>query len=204
MRTVVFGATGAIGRAISAELTARGHEVTGAARDGLAAAADAADPAAVAALVAGQDAVVSAVGPRAGRDDPGPSLLAAISGLTEGLRAAGVRRLVVVGGAGSLELVPGQRLVDTPGFPAAARPVALAHAQVLEFLRSVADLDWTYCSPAAVIEPGERTGTFRLGGDQLLTGTDGISRISIPDFAVAVADEIELGTAIRRRITVAY
>jgi putative NADH-flavin reductase len=116
-----------------------------------------------------------------------------------------VRRLVVVGGAGSLEVKPGQRLVDTPGFPPGAKPTALAHARALdEVYRDIEDLDWTYVSPAAVIGPGDRTGEFRVGSDGLLTDESGESRISIPDFAIAFADEIEHGDAFRRRITVAY
>jgi putative NADH-flavin reductase len=214
MKVVVFGASGAIGRAITAELLARGHTVIAASRSGSpveglvvqAVTGDAADAASVARLAAGQDAVASATGPRRGAsEDPEASLLGAARGLAEGLRRAGVRRLVVVGGAGSLEVKPGQRLVDTPGFPPGAKPTALAHARALdEVYRDIEDLDWTYVSPAAVIGPGDRTGEFRVGSDGLLTDESGESRISIPDFAIAFADEIEHGDAFRRRITVAY
>jgi len=214
MKVVVFGASGAIGRAITAELLARGHTVIAASRSGSpveglvvqAVTGDAADAASVARLAAGQDAVASATGPRRGAgEDPEANLLSAARGLAEGLRRAGVRRLVVVGGAGSLEVRPGQRLVDTPGFPPAAKPTALAHARALdEVYRDIEDLDWTYVSPAAVIGPGERTGEFRIGSDGLLADESGESRISIPDFAIAFADEIEHGDAFRRRITVAY
>jgi uncharacterized protein len=214
MKVLVFGASGAIGRAITAELLERGHTVTGATRSGAPVeglvvqlvTGDAADPASVAKLAAGQDAVVSATGPRRGNgEDPEESLTGAAHGLAEGLRRAGVRRLVVVGGAGSLEVAPGQRLVDTPDFPPAWKPTALAHARVLdEVYRGIGDLDWTYISPAALIGPGERTGEFRVGGDQLLVDESGESRISIPDYAIAFADEVEDGEAFRRRITVAY
>jgi uncharacterized protein len=214
MKVVVFGASGAIGRAITAELLARGHTVTAATRRGSpveglvvqAVTGDAADPASVARLAAGQDAVASATGPRRdGGEDPEASLVSAARGLAEGLRRAGVRRLVVVGGAGSLQVAPGQRLVDTAGFPVAAKPTALAHARALdEVYRGIEDLDWTYISPAAVIGPGERTGEFRVGGDDLLTDESGESRVSIPDFAIAFTDELEHGDAFRRRITVAY
>ena len=111
---------------------------------------------------------------------------------------------MIVGGAGSLEVAPGQRLLDSPDFPAAWKPAALAHAQVLDFYRGIDDLDWTYVSPADHIDPGERTGSFRVGGDQLLRDEAGVSRISIPDFAIAVANEVEAGQAVRRRMTVAY
>lgn len=214
MKVLVIGASGAIGRAVTAEMLARGHTVTAATRSGApveglvvqAVTGDASDPASVARLAAGRDAVASATGPRAELgEDPDASLLGVARGLAEGLRRAGVRRLVVVGGAGSLEVAPGQRLVDAPGFPPAAKPTALAHARALdEVYRGIGDLDWTYVSPAGVTGPGERTGEFRIGGDQLLIDASGESRISIPDFAIAVADELEHGKAFRRRITVAY
>jgi uncharacterized protein len=213
MKVLVIGASGAIGRAVTAEMLARGHTVTAATRSGApveglvvpALTGDASDPASVARLAAGQDAVASATRPRGPDEDPEGSMLGAARGLAEGLRRAGVRRLVVVGEAGSLEVAPGQRLVDTPGFPPASRPTALAHARVLdEVYRGIDDLDWTYVSPAGTIGPGERTGEFRIGGDQLLVDDSGESRISIPDLAIAIADELEHGKAFRRRITVAY
>jgi uncharacterized protein len=214
MKVLVFGGSGVIGRAITAELLERGHTVTAASRSGApveglvvqAVTGDARDPGSVARLATGQDAVASAIGPRHGTgEDPADSLLAAARGLAEGLRRAGVRRLVVVGGAGSLEVAPGKRMVDSPEFPPDRKPTALAHARTLdEVYRGIHDLDWTYVSPAGVIGPGERTGEFRVGGDQLLVDESGQSRISIPDYAIAFADELEDGEAFRRRITVAY
>jgi uncharacterized protein len=219
MNILVFGASGAIGQAIAAELLDRGHSVTGITRsgqpiDGLdiqVIAGDAADPAQVGRLAQGVDAVVSAVGPRRGdggdedSEDEADSLLGAARGLVEGMHGAGARRLVIVGGAGSLEAAPGVRLVDTPDFHQAWKPTALAHARCLdEVYRPAGDLDWTYVSPAAVIAPGERTGHYRKGGDQLLTDEAGDSRISIPDYAIAIADVVESGGDIRRRITAAY
>jgi uncharacterized protein len=214
VKIVVFGASGAIGRGVTVELLERGHTVTAATRSGApveglvvrSVTGDASDPGSVARLVAGQDAVASATGPRRDRgEDPEDSLLGVARGLAEGLRRAGVRRLVVVGGAGSLEVAPGQRLVDSPAFPPAWKPVALAHARALdEVYREIEDLDWTYVSPAEVIGPEERTGEFRVGGDCLLVDETGQSRISIPDFAIAIADELEHGEAFQRRITVAY
>jgi putative NADH-flavin reductase len=213
VKIVVFGASGAIGRAVTTELLARGHTVTAATRSGApvkglvvqSLTGDARDPGSVARLAVGQDAVASATGPGRGHDDPADSLLGAARGLAWGLRQAGVRRLVVVGGAGSLEVAPGQRLVDRPDFPPADKPAALAHARALdEVYRDIEDLDWTYISPARVISPGERTGEFRVGGDRLLVDESGESRISIADFAIAFADELEHGEAFRRRITVAY
>ncbi|HLZ57791.1 MAG TPA: NAD(P)H-binding protein, partial [Ktedonosporobacter sp.] len=110
---------------------------------------------------------------------------------------------IVVGGAGSLEVAPGLHLVDTPDFPAAWKPTALAHRDALEVYRK-ANLDWTYVSPAALIAPGERTGTYRTGTDKLLTDEKGESRISAEDYAIAILDEVEHPHFIRRRFTVAY
>jgi uncharacterized protein len=214
MKVVVFGASGAIGRAITAELLARGHTVIAATRSGgpveglvvHCVTGDASDPASVARIAAGQDAVAAATGPRRSDDeDPEDSLLTAAWGMAEGLRRAGVRRLVVVGGAGSLETAPGERLLDSPDFPPAWKPTALAHARALdEVYRGIDDLEWTYICPAGEVGPGERTGEFRIGGDQLLMDEKGESKISVADFAIAFADELEHGEAVRRRITVAY
>ncbi|MFD5764006.1 NAD(P)-dependent oxidoreductase [Streptomyces sp. NPDC127044] len=167
-------------------------------------AADASDTAKVTELVAGADVVVSAcVPPRDGTDPRGP-FLALNTALVEAARAAGVRRLVIVGGAGSLEVAPGQAVVDQPGFPEAVLAEARAHSDVLDFYRTVDDLDWTYISPAADIAPGARTGAFRLGGDQLLTDDHGNSRISAEDYAIALVDELETPAHPRARMSVAY
>jgi uncharacterized protein len=212
MKVLVFGAAGHIGSAITAELLSRGHAVTAASRSGAQAegldapvvVADAADPEAVARLAAGHDAVVAAIGPKPGAAVPGDAFSGPAHGLIEGMRRAGVRRLLVLGGAGSLEVASGRRVVDGPDFPDAWKPNALGQAEALDIYRTVRDLDWTYVSPAAIIQPGERTGTYRMGGDQLLVDATGESRISIPDYAAGLVDELEHGDAIRRRITVAY
>jgi putative NADH-flavin reductase len=213
MKVLLFGAGGHIGQAIAAELLGRGHTVTGVTRSGksdLAAqglstvAGDATDPAEVAALAPGHDAIVTAVGPsHSGSDDP-KLVVRAAEGLVDGARRSGIRRLVVVGGAGSLEAAPGVLVLDTPDFPEAWKPVAAAHRDALEFYRGVDDLDWTFISPAAIIGPGDRTGSFRVGGDQLLVDSDGNSRISYDDYAIGLVDELERGIAIRRRITLGY
>src|ERR1700735_181758 len=114
---------------------------------------------------------------------------------------AGVRRLVVVGGAGGLETAPGQRLLDSPDFPPAWKPTALAHARAFEEVyRGIDDLDWTYICPAGQIGPGERTGEFRIGGDQLLVDERGESGINIPDYAIALAHAPARGEARRSPI----
>jgi putative NADH-flavin reductase len=111
--------------------------------------------------------------------------------LIAAVKAAGVKRLLVVGGAGSLEIAPGKALLDTDGFPQGFKAEATPGARFLEKLRADADLDWTFLSPSADFAPGARTGRFRLGGDQLLRDAQGKSHISMEDFAIAMADEVE-------------
>ncbi|MBL6076647.1 NAD(P)-dependent oxidoreductase [Belnapia sp. T18] len=202
MKIALLGATGRAGSRLLAELLRRGHAVAGIARhpEGLAAApgltparGDAADEAGLAALLAGHDAVINAL-PFAGTDPH--RLIRAVKG-------AGMPRYLVVGGAGSLEVAPGQLLIDAPGFPAEYRPEASAGRAFLDILRGEQALDWTFLSPAAIFEPGERTGCFRLGADQLLTDTEGNSRISMEDYAIALVDELERPAHSRRRFTVA-
>lgn len=212
MKVLLFGVSGNVGRAVARELLARGHQVTGATRSGTPVdgldvpviKASATDPEVVATSARGHDAVVSTVGPRPGVDNDEEVLVGAAGGLVAGLRGAGVRRLLVLGGAGSLEAAAGVLVLETPDFPDAWKPNALAQAAALELYRGASDLEWTYLSPAAIIEDGERTGKYRVGGDQLLTDGEGNSRISYPDFAIALVDQLEQGGAIRRRITVAY
>lgn len=200
----ILGITGRVGSRIAAELLKRGHTVTGIARNvstvpnqaRLAVkAADATSVQALVALLHGHDAVISTTRFVGGSD--APTIVGAA-------KRAGVPRLLVVGGAGSLEVAPGKALVDTPQFPEAYKPEALAGRTFLEALRREAGLDWTFLSPSALFEPGERTGKFRLGGDQLLTGANGVSRISMEDFAIALADELAAPKHSRRRFTVGY
>ena len=114
-----------------------------------------------------------------------------------------MKRYFVVGGAGSLEVAPGVKLIDTPEFPAIYKAEAAAGGVFLDLLRQQSDLEWTYLSPSAVLSPGERTGKFRLGRDQLLTNDKG-SSISFEDYAIAMADEIEKPAHSRQRFTVGY
>jgi putative NADH-flavin reductase len=197
MKITLFGPTGMIGSRIAAELSERGDEVVGASRS---TGADVTDPASVAAAASGADAVVSAVSAR-GVDY---TLVDVARSLTEGVQRAGVRRLLIVGGAGSLEVAPGVRLVDTPDFHDEWKPEALAQADALDFYRGVDDLDWTYVSPAAYIHPGERTGHYRLGGDQVLVDDDGNSEITAEDYAIAIADLLAQGDHARQRVVAAW
>src|SRR3712207_2684030 len=203
MNVALIGATGNVGSRLLAELLRRGHIVTAIARNpdrapsqsGVTAKrGDVADKAGLAALLAGHDAAISAVR----FTDSDPRLL------IDAVKAAGVPRYLVVGGAGSLEVAPGLKLMDAPSFPAAYRPEALGGAAFLDALRTETDLDWTFVSPSALFVPGERTGKFRLGGDQLLKDAEGKSRISFEDFAVALVDELENPAHSRRRFTVGY
>ncbi|NGO72391.1 NAD(P)-dependent oxidoreductase [Streptomyces boncukensis] len=212
MKTVLLGATGMVGSRIATEALARGHQVTALTRSGLApeegnpnltaVAADAADPARLAELAAGHDAVAAALVPPRDGTDPREPFTALYDDVLRGVRQAGVRRLVIVGGAGSLLVGPGRMLVDTPDFPEAHRGEALAHHDLLARLRGVDDLEWTYISPAAEIAPGERTGRYRLGGDRLLTDAEGRSAVSAEDYAIAFVDELESAAHIRERISV--
>lgn len=215
MRIALFGAGGVIGRRILDEALRRGHQLTAVVRDPkrfsrpdervAVSQGDVLDAATVAAVVRGHDAVVSAVGPAHTADARPQMLVDAARALIAGLLRAGVSRLAVVGGGGSLEIAPGLELVDSPDFPAAWRPGALAQREALTVYRAApAGLDWTYFSPPALIEPGTRTGTYRTGTNQLLTDARGESRISAEDFAVALLDELERPKHIRQRITVAY
>ena len=202
MKVAVIGATGRAGSQIVEELLRHGHHVTAIARHtekvpakaGLVARqGDADDQAALADLLKGHDAVVSAL--RFAESDPRK--------LIEAVRASGVKRYLVVGGAGSLEVAPGRKLIDTPDFPAAYKAEAAAGGVFLDLLRQEQVLDWTFLSPSALFFEGERTGKFRLGGDQLLSNDKG-SSISFADFAIALVDEIETPRHIRKRFTVGY
>ncbi|HEX8613136.1 MAG TPA: NAD(P)-dependent oxidoreductase [Telluria sp.] len=212
MNIVLIGATGFIGTALLNEALGRGHAVTAlatrpdklAARERLRAhKADVMDVAALTAQLAGADAVLSAFSGHA-QGDVQAYYLAGVRNIVTAVKEARVPRLLVVGGAGSLEVAPGVQLLDTPGFPDAYRASAEGARQALDLLRDEASLDWTMLSPAAMISPGERSGVFRLGGDQLLLDGAGNSAISVEDYAVAMIDELEQPAHRRQRFTLAY
>ncbi|ESY88257.1 NAD(P)-dependent oxidoreductase [Mesorhizobium australicum] len=198
----LIGASGAVGSRILQELSDRGHRVTGIARSPEKIAAlpgvtakkgDVFDKEGLAELIRDHDAVISAVHFL----DSDPDMLIAA------VRASGVKRYLVVGGAGSLEVAPGKRLVDTAEFPAIYKAEAQKGADYLDKLKTVSDLDWTFLSPSAMFVPGERTGKFRVGKDTLLASDKG-SSISFEDYAIAMVDEIEKPTHVRQRFTVGY
>ena len=212
MKLALFGATGSIGSRILEEALGRGHEVVAIARDPSKLAGrdrlsvsvgDIADADGYAPALQGADAVIVSVSPRG--NTTGAQLVALTNDLLANLPTLGVKRLLWVGGAGSLEVAPGVRAVDTPDFPAEYKPEALALGEVLDTLRAASTgLDWTFISPSFVITPGERTGKYRLGGDAPLFDAEGNSHISNEDFAVALLDRVEKNDAPRRRITVGY
>ena len=198
----LIGASGNAGSRILKELSDRGHQVTALARHpekivrlpGVTPkAVDAGDQAALAAQLKGHDIVISAVHFTA--SDP-HVLIGAV-------KAAGAKRYLVVGGAGSLEVAPGVSLVSTPDFPQAYKAEALAGGVFLDLLRKEPTLDWTFLSPSAMFVAGERTGKFRLGKDELLVNEKG-SSISFEDYAVALVDEVEKPAHSRQRFTVGY
>ncbi|AVA22218.1 MULTISPECIES: NAD(P)-dependent oxidoreductase [unclassified Rhizobium] len=202
MKIALIGASGQAGSRILAELSSRGHIVTAIARDPskvdtlpnvTAAAGDIDVPDALANVLAGHDAVISSVHFSAANPD---KLIGAV-------KASGVRRYYVVGGAGSLEVAPGVLLVNTPEFPAMYKAEAQGGVDYLKQLKAEDGLDWTFLSPSAAFVPGERTGNFRLGKDRLLANENG-SSISFEDFAVALVNEIEAPTHVKQRFTVGY
>lgn len=210
MKLIVFGATGVLGSRLVAEAGQRGHEVTVVARDpsrftgpdaAVATAGDATDVESVAAVAAGHEAALSAVT----QHEHPEMLVAAARALLDGLARARVRRLVVAGGAGSLIVGSGERLMDTPDFHDEWKPEAQAQADALVvYQQSDNEVEWSYVSPGALLEPGERTGAYRIGDDRLLTDDHGRSRITMEDFAIAMLDEVEHPAHPRRRFTAAH
>jgi putative NADH-flavin reductase len=202
MKVAILGASGRAGSEITKELARRGHEVLAIdqnpdavpqAPEVTPVAGDAFDPAALSKLLKGSDAVISALR----FDVPAATLLSAV-------RQAGVTRLLVTGGAGSLEVAPGVRLIDAPNFPDEAKPFVMGGITFLDDLRSETEIDWIFFSPPADFFVGPRVGRYRLGRDQLVTDAAGDSKISFADYAIAMVDELEQPQHSRVRFTAAY
>ncbi|SAK50921.1 NAD-dependent epimerase/dehydratase [Caballeronia catudaia] len=202
-KIAIVGATGNVGSRLMEEALRRGHTITAIARDtsrlaereGVSAQnVDVLDADALAAAITGHDAVFSAT----------RFATVSESAIVEPMKRAGVRRLLVVGGAGSLYVAPGRRVLDLPDFPDAYKPEATAGAAFLDALRRERDIDWTFISPSAEFVPGARTQRFRLGVDELLVDGGGRSWISFEDYAIAFLDEFGRGAHIRQRITIGY
>jgi putative NADH-flavin reductase len=203
MKIAVIGASGRAGSRIAKEAAGRGHTVTGIARNPeqieagprvTAVQGDVNDPASIAPLLAGHDAVITAV----------RFVGCSAAKVVDALKRAGVKRLLIVGGASSLEVAPGTRLFDTPGFPEAARQEGGAGIEFLSAIKNERELDWVFVSPGAMLAPGQRIGKYRLGKDQLLKDESGKSWISMEDFAIAMVDELEKPKHSRERFHVAY
>lgn len=212
MHIAIIGASGFIGSGLLKEALSRGHQVKAlvgrperlAPHPQMSAVkADVMDTPKLSAELAGQEAVLSAFSGHAQEDVYG-YYMKGIRSIIAATKSAGVPRILVVGGAGSLEVASGVQLLDTPEFPDQWKGTAEGAREALALLRKDPAMDWTMLSPAAFISPGERTGTFRLGGDRLLSDANGKSAISVEDFAVAMIDELETPKHRRARFTVAY
>lgn len=211
MKFALIGGTGFVGSAVLEELLSRGHHVTALARDeakytprpGLTVQiADAREADQVRATVGAVDGIVSAYNPGWTNPHLHDEFLAGSRAIIEAAKSAG-KRLLIVGGAGSLYVAPGVQLVDTPEFPADWKQGALAARELLNIVRADAQLDWTFLSPAVFLDPGERTGTYRKGAEDVLMDAQGPAHISVKDLAVAIADELETPAHRRARFTVA-
>jgi putative NADH-flavin reductase len=209
MNVVLYGATGKVGSRILKELLARGHQTKAVVREptklgpakGLSIEpGDLGTAGSIVKASKGADAVVSAYGPPVTAVE---ELISVTDRLIEGVRQAGVPRLLTVGGAASLEVAPGVQLIDTDSFPESWKPIARAHREALQKLKA-SNINWTCLSPSVFLEPGDRTGKFRLGHEQLLANEKGESRISMEDYAIALVDEIETPKHQRQRFTVGY
>lgn len=212
MKVLLLGASGRIGTRTAEELLQRDHEVTGVSRSGTVdgvddtnlteVAGDATDSDTVAELASGHDAVISALGPSGEQE---PSILAKmINAVVEGMRETDVDRLIWTGGAGGLYIDDETLLIDSEAFPEEARPVAEAAIEAYAEIEDVEDIRWSYMGPAAFIEPGERTGSYRTADRQLIADEDGNSYISMEDFAIALVDELEEPNAIHTYLGVGH
>lgn len=213
MKLALIGASGFVGAAVLQEALNRGHRVTGIVRHPeklpahaalTAVAGDAYDAAALAQTLAGHDALIDAFNPGWGQAKIRELFIRGTQAIYAAVKQAGVERLLVVGGAGSLYVAPDLQLLDTPDFPAEYKEGAEGARQALQLIQGETTLDWSFVSPPALLHPGERTGQFRIGGDRLLMQGEVPAGISVADLAVAIIDELEHPQHIRQRFTVGY
>lgn len=216
MKVALIGATGFVGTAILKELIQRGHSVTAIARNAdkitpaenvTAVSADVFNEEQLSSVIANHDAVVSSYNPGWTNPNIYDDFLKGSKAIQEGVRQSGVKRLIVIGGAGSLFIAPEQQLVDTVGFPEEWKPGALAARDYLNILRKETTLDWTFLSPAIEMHQGTsgtKKGTYRTALENPIVDEEGRSIISVEDLAVAIVDELEGAKHIRQRFTVAY
>ncbi|MGQ5524198.1 NAD(P)-dependent oxidoreductase [Chitinimonas sp. PSY-7] len=212
MKIALIGATGFVGSAVLTEALQRGHEVTALSRNPAKLAsqpklrvvqADVYNAKEVTNAVTGADVVISAFNPGWDKADIYELFLKGQDAIVAGVNAAGVKRFVSVGGAGSLFIAPGLQLIDTPDFPAEWKQGALAAREALNRIQKETRLDWTFISPPVGLAPGPRSGKYRLGADDVLFEGDQPAGISTADLAVAILDEVETSKHIRRRFTAA-
>lgn len=216
MKVVVLAATGQAGRTVLSELILKGHEVTAVARSPeklpssiTTVKDDLSDESRIAEIIKGADAVVSAYGPakddsRFFTDESYTDELARVTQrVINAVRSAGVRRLVMVGGAGSLWFSPGVSVLNSGHWPENLKPIAISHTRAFAALRA-SDINWTYFSPPMLIAPGVRTGKFRLGGDDLIVDKNGSAWVSFEDYAIALVNELEKPAHERARFTIGY
>ncbi len=213
---VLIGATGFVGSAILNELITRGHKVTAVVRHAAklpknanvtAVEADVADVDTLAKIAAGKDAVISAYNPGWTNPNIGHDTLTNYPKIVEAAKKSGVPRLLIVGGAGTLFVKPGLRVVDSGAIPAEIMDGVRSLGDFyLNTLTKENDIDWVFFSPAGAFdEKGERTGKFRLGKDDLIVDPQtGSSHISVQDYAVAMADELEKAEHHKERFTIGY
>jgi hypothetical protein len=214
-KIVLIGASGFIGSAILKEALERGHKVVAIVRNPekikishknlVVKQGDVSSAELVAELSKGANAVISAYNPGWKNPNITEETLKVYPKILEGVRIAGVGRFLVVGGAGSLFIQPGKRLMDAGIIPDSFLPPVKALASFyLDILTKEKSIDWVFFSPAGNIAPGERTGKFRLGKDDMVTDSEGKSNISVEDYAVAMIDELEKPAHHRERFTIGY
>lgn len=215
---ILIGASGFVGSAILEEALNRGHKVTALVRNPekiqvknenlTVLAVDATDVEALSKVVAGKDAVISAYNPGWGNPRLYEEILENYPKIIEGVKKAGVQRLLVVGGAGVLYVQPGVRLMDSGTLPAELMPAVKGEGELfLNVLSKDNDIDWAYFAPPANLGnmgKGIRTGKYRLGTDTLLVDEKGDSFISVEDYAVAMIDELEQEAYHKALFTAAY
>lgn len=213
MKLALIGASGFVGAAVLQEALDRGHQVSGIVRNPQqlpqhpalnALAGDAYNAEALAAQLKGHDAVIHAFNPGWGTADIRARFIQGSQAIIAATKQSAVPRLLVVGGAGSLYVAPGVQLIDTPDFPAEYKEGAEGARQTLNLLKAETALGWSFISPPALLQPGARSGQFRLGGDQLLMNADAPASITVADLAVAILDELERPQHLRQRFTVGY
>lgn len=214
-KIVLIGASGYVGSALLKEALNRGHEVKAIVRNAakltidnpklMVVEGDATDVDFLSAQLKGEDALISAFNPGWKNPDIYQETLDGYTAILNAVRRSGVPRLLMVGGAGSLQVAPGKLLMDEEDVPKHLLPGIRSLAKVyMDYLLPEKTIDWVFLSPAANMVPGERTGKFRLGKDSLVVDEKGESNISVEDFAVAMIDELEQEKHHRERFTLGY